>query len=94
LINDNVAFSTGHNMELETIVACSDGYYDPTTQQGSHGCIFANTNQAPIFQGAGPVDCHPPLISSYRSELDGIIAVLHIIYRICMYHEIMPGEVQ
>ena len=63
---DQATLSIVHGMELETLVACSDGSYDPMTKRGSHGWLFANEgHQDPLFQGAGPDDCHTTLMSSY-----------------------------
>jgi hypothetical protein len=90
---DQATLSIAHGMELETLVACSDGSYDPITMRGSHGWLFANEGQDSLFQGAGPDDCHLSLIISYQSELGGLIAVLHDIYRICMHHSVTCGKV-
>ncbi len=65
LTTDQVDLSIAHGIELETLVACSDGSYDPITKQGSHGWLFANEGQDPILQGAGPDDCHSLLMSSH-----------------------------
>jgi hypothetical protein len=80
--------SLAHGIELETLIACCDRSYDPTSQRGSHGWLFANDGQDPVFQGAGLDDCHSQRISSNRSELGGLIIVLYVIYSICLYHEI------
>jgi hypothetical protein len=45
-----------------------------------------------ISQGAGPTDGHAPLLSSYRTELSGIITALYIIYRICDYYHLDSGK--
>eukprot|EP00957_Ditylum_brightwellii_P063911 4849095-Ditylum_brightwellii.AAC.1 len=36
---------------------------------------------------AGPVDCNPKLISSYRAELTAILAALYFIQTIQLFHE-------
>jgi hypothetical protein len=94
LTTDQADLSIAHGIELETLAACSDGSYDPITKQGSHGWLFANEGQDPILQGAGPDDCHSLLMSSYRSELGSLIAVLYVIYRICMHHSVTSGKVK
>ncbi len=60
------------------LLACSDGAHDATSSKASHGWIFGSS----IFEtiqatGAGPVDGHPQLLSSFRAELSGILAVLY-----------------
>jgi hypothetical protein len=90
---DQATLSIAHGMELETLVACSDGSYDPITMRDSHGWLFANEGQDSLFQGAGLDDCDLSLMSSYRSELGGLIAVLYDIYRICMHHSVTSGKV-
>lgn len=94
MLPDQVTLSLAYGIELETLVACSDGSYDPKTQQGSHGWLLVNDGQDPLFQGAGPDNCHPQLMCSYRSELRGLITVLYIIYKICMCHKVTAGRVK
>jgi hypothetical protein len=78
-----------HGLELETLAACSDGSVADGT--GAHGWIFAN-DSTPVLQGAGPDDRHPDHMTSYRSELGGLLAVLYLIYRVCSYYEIQTGK--
>jgi hypothetical protein len=80
-----------HGIELETLLACSDG--SVTNGTGSHGWVFSNDTN-PNLQGAGPDDGHPDYMTSYRSELGGLIAVLYIIHRICAAYNIQSGKVQ
>jgi hypothetical protein len=82
-----------HSMELETLVACSDGSHNPKTGTGSHGWAFAQQDGNTLLQGAGPVDGHPTLMSSYRSELGGLLALLYLIHRICLSHQVTSGKV-
>jgi hypothetical protein len=44
-----------------------------------------------ILTGSGPADGIPDLISSFQSELGGILSVLHIIYRIGQFYVVREG---
>jgi len=81
-------------LERQTLLACSDGAYDPVTSIGSHGWTFHSNIPHNIASGACPVDGSPSQLSFYRAELCGILAVLYIIYRICMYYRISLGTVK
>jgi len=64
-------------IEKETLAGCSDGAYDRTTSIASHGLVLADRIQRKrIASGAGPVDGHPHLLSSFRAELSGILAAV------------------
>ena len=78
-LTDNDGMAIAHQLELDTLLACSDGSFYPEACTGSHGWVLA-TEQQTLLQGAGPDDGHPSLMSSYRSELGGLLAVLYIIY--------------
>jgi hypothetical protein len=43
-------------------------------------------------KGSGPADGNPQLMSSYRAELGGLIAILYTIYRICQFHQVTSGK--
>jgi hypothetical protein len=45
-----------------------------------------------IASGAGPVDGHPHLLSSFRAELSGILAAVYIISKISAYYKITIGK--
>ncbi len=68
-------FTTGFDiatgLELETLVTCSDGSFDPELKQRSHGWIIATTDKITPAKGSGPTDGHPDCMSSYRAELGG-----------------------
>jgi hypothetical protein len=80
------------HINRQQLLSCSDGAYCPTTNNGSHSWIFGSSDTPCIVAGAGPDDGHPTSMSSYRTELGGIVATLYIIYRICEYYEITTGE--
>jgi hypothetical protein len=89
-LSESIQLSLAHGMELETLMACSDG--SVTKGTGSHGWIFVSDTN-PTLQGAGPDDGHPDHMTSYRSELGGLLAVLYIIYRVCSAYDIQAGKV-
>jgi hypothetical protein len=73
----------------EQLVACCDGAHYKLTSIASHGWVFSSTlMRTPIATGAGPINGHPQLLSYYRAELSGIVAVLFIIQRISHYYEV------
>lgn len=75
-LNEHEGMTTVHQLELETLLACSDGSYYQESHTGSHGWVLASNEQTILLQGAGPDDGHPLLMSSYHSELGGLLAVL------------------
>jgi hypothetical protein len=89
-ISESTQLSLAHGIELETLQACSDG--SVTSGKGAHGWIFAD-GANPILQGAGPDDGHPDYMTSYQSELGGLLAVLYLIHRICSHFNIQSGKV-
>jgi hypothetical protein len=74
-----------------TLLACSDGSYSPITRKGSHGWVLATT-ESQLWKGAGPVDGHPELISPYRAELSGLVALLHVLNSVSTYFDVTSGE--
>jgi hypothetical protein len=93
-LNDSDGMVLAHQMELESLLACSDGSFFPEEHTGSHGWVLASTDQQILLQGAGPDDGHPRLMSSYRSELGGLLAVLYTIYRICQHYHVTSGKLR
>jgi hypothetical protein len=57
---------------------------------GGHGWVFSMKEEV-ILTGSGPADGIPDLISSFQSELGGILSVLHIIYRIGQFYVVREG---
>jgi hypothetical protein len=55
------------------------------------GCLAVWFNLCTIASGSGPDHTSKPCMSSYRSELGGILAALYIIHRICQYYQISSG---
>jgi len=79
-------------IQEEQLVACSDGACNINTSKASHGSVYAsNLLQQTIATASGPVDGNPSLVTSYRAELSGIVAVLYTINRICEYYHVTSG---
>jgi hypothetical protein len=93
-ISDQTGMEVAHNLELETLVTCSDGSYFPESHTGSHGWVVATNDRKRLLKGAGPGDGHPALMSSYRSELGGLLAVLYTIYHICQHYQVQNGKMK
>jgi hypothetical protein len=74
------------------LLACSDGAYCPETYNDSHSWIFGTSTQPCMAAGAGSTDGHSTSMSSYRTELGGIVAALYIIQRICEYYDMAVGK--
>lgn len=70
-------------MELETLLTCSDGSFDPIHKTGSHEWILATSDKETLAQGEGPADGNPLFTTSYRTKLGGLLAILYTTYRIC-----------
>jgi len=73
------------------LLGCSDGSYVDTTGQCYHGWILASEVRQTITEGSGPGHGHPDLLSSYRAELSGLLALVYMVYRISSYHGIHSG---
>ncbi len=58
-LEDQNGLEITHNIELDTLLVCSDGLHSPESHTGSHGWVIANIDKKLLFQGAGPVDGHP-----------------------------------
>ena len=46
-----------------------------------------------LWKGAGPVDGHRDLTSTYRAELGDFVAILHIVLSIIQYHQSFEGSI-
>jgi hypothetical protein len=66
--------------------------YFPVTNKGSHSWLFGSEAQKHIVAGAGLDDDHPASMSSYQTELGGIVAASYIMQRICDYYNITTGK--
>jgi hypothetical protein len=47
-------------IELETLVSCSDGSFNPGSKHGSHGWIISNMDKTVLAQGTDPTDGPSP----------------------------------
>ncbi len=81
-----------HQSEMHSLLACSDGSYYPEEHTGSHGWALASNEKSILLKGAGQDDGHPSLMSSYRSELGGLLAMLYTIYCICKHFHVTTGQ--
>jgi len=74
----------------KSLLACSNG--SCIDGSGSHGWVIAHDSGDVIAQGSGPTDGHPLLVSSFQAELGGLLAVLHVIHRVCQYYHVQEGK--
>ena len=75
-----------------TLLLCSDGSYDPRQGDASHGWVIASADGTIFWDGAGPDDGHPKLMSAYRSELGGLVVIIYIRHRLSQAFEITSGS--
>jgi ribonuclease HI len=88
---DRLHFDTAQiasTLTTGTLLACSDGSFNPRTGSGSHGWVMALPSKEAVLTGSGPMSGDPKLASPYRAELCGLVATLYLIYRICTYHDV------
>jgi hypothetical protein len=76
-----------------SLLACSDGSFDPKVGLGSHSWLFADPEGMLLWSGAGPSDGHPNLMSSYRTELGGVTTILYLISVLVQNSDILDGSV-
>jgi hypothetical protein len=76
-----------------TLLVCSDGSFSQHSGTGSHAWVFATATRQILLQGAGPIDCHPKQLSSYRPELGGITSLLFLLRVIVHIGSITAGSV-
>ncbi len=93
-IDQQTGFHIATGIELETLITCSDGSFDPASGQGSHGWVVSTNDRIMLAKGAGPADGHPNLMSSYRVELGGLVAILYTVFRICQHYQVLSGKVK
>jgi len=77
-----------------TLLVCSDGSFHPHSGMGSHAWVFATSTGHILLQGAGPIDCHPKQLSSYRPELGGITSLLFLLAVIVRTGSVTTGQVK
>ena len=82
----------GH-IATNSLLVCSDGSFSPSSGNGSHAWVFSTEAGDILLQGAGPIDCIPQLLSSYRPELGGITANLFLLTVIVKVFDIKEGSV-
>ena len=67
---------------------CCDGSHDPIQHTASHGWVIADSYGNPLWKGSGPVDGVPSQLNPYRAEIYGLLAVLHLLFRLEHHHNI------
>jgi hypothetical protein len=80
-------------LELNSLLACSEGSYDLATALCSHAWVFGSGIEMIVATGAGAVDSSNEYLSSYRAELSGLLATLYITYRICQFYDLKSGKI-
>jgi len=62
-------------------------------RRGSHAWILSSVETFVRLEGAGPADGNPTTMSSYRPELQGLIALLTVIASLATTYSITSGAV-
>jgi hypothetical protein len=84
-----------HTLQEESeLLGCTDGSYVEAEDQCYQGWIVASDASRTIAEGSGAGHGHPNVLSSYRAELSGILALLYLVYRISSYHGITAGAIR
>jgi hypothetical protein len=89
---EELADSISDYIIQDNLYLCTDGSYDPHISRGAHGWVIANDSET-LWQGAGPSDGHPKLMSPYRAEFSGSVAGLHILKCLTNAKSLMMGTV-
>ncbi len=76
------------------LLCCTDGSFVRETGQCHHGWIISNEVRQTLAEGSGPGHGNTQLLSSYRAELGGLLALLYIVNRISVYHSISTGKMR
>ena len=76
-----------------SLLTCSDGSFHPHQGIGSNAWIFSTPEGEILLKGAGPIDCNPISLSSYRPELGGMAAVLYLLQVIVQVYGVQSGVV-
>ena len=77
----------------QSLLVCSDGSFSQRSGTGSHAWVFSTKEGDILLQGAGPIDCIPELLSSYRPELGGITSNLFLLTVIVRLFDLKEGGV-
>jgi hypothetical protein len=69
---------------------CSDGSKEDNSS--AHGWVISSSTGTIFAKGSGPVDGHTDLLSSFWSELCGLLALLYILHFICYCYNIQASS--
>jgi hypothetical protein len=58
-----------HHINSSTLLACSDGSFNPGSGEGSHGWVFSSPDKTILLKRTGPVSGNPSTNSPYRAKL-------------------------
>ena len=91
--DEDILLELANRITEGTLLLCSDGSFHPHRGIGSHAWIFSTPEGEILLKGAGPIDCNPRTLSSYRPELGGLAAVLYLLLIIVQVFEVETGVV-
>lgn len=75
--------------EILCYAICGELYTVCYRADSQEKCFISRT----FFCIPRPDDGNPTLLTSYRSELGGLVTLLYIIHRICQYYNLETGHV-
>ena len=76
---------------MNDLFCVSDGSFDPKTGRGSYAWVMTNAASAHRLEGAGPTDGDPSTMSSYRPELQGLLASVTMLSAIASTYSLSDG---
>jgi len=78
-------------IQMGKLSACSDGSY--SEGKATQGWVVATSSGSVVLKGSGPTDGHPNLLSAFRAEISGLLALLYIIQKKCLFYQITDGSI-
>ena len=74
-------------------IAVSDGSFDPITKTGAAAWIITSKHSSQWIRGTSISPGSTTIQNPYRSEILGILAILHQINQLCRIHQITNGSI-
>ena len=92
-ISDETIETIGVYLHKGSLLTCSNGLHEEETGYASHAWVFSDSAGHILWCRFGPIDGHPDMLSSYRSELGGVTTLLFLLWHIVQHLDITTGTV-
>mmetsp|Transcript_16534 Transcript_16534/g.23564 ORF Transcript_16534/g.23564 Transcript_16534/m.23564 type:complete len:1161 (+) Transcript_16534:4649-8131(+) len=93
VLTDATLKAIGIYIKEGSLLTCSDGSSDPALGTACQAWVMADKDGHVLWGGVGPIDGNPEWVTSYRSELGGITAILYILQQMVLHLDITSGSV-